>query len=60
MLAFGICHVLMVKPHPGTVTPPEHGTSHSVPFSLLHGHAQGSSEQQQQKKAERHEKYCAF
>lgn len=31
MLAFGICCILMVKPHPGRVALFEHGTSHSVP-----------------------------
>lgn len=31
MLAFEICHVLVVKPHPGRITAFEHGTPHSVP-----------------------------
>lgn len=41
MLAFGIYNVLMVKPHPGTVTPFEHGTSPSVPIlGMIYNHIQ--------------------
>lgn len=44
MLAFGVFHILLVKPSAGTVSTSEGGTSCSVPFSLLHGCLQGISE----------------
>lgn len=57
MLAFGVFHVLLVNPSPGTASPSKGSMSHSVPFSLLHGYVQGSSSRA---KTKRQKKYCAF